>query len=357
MKSHLTYIDKSTWTYDEWMDFRLSGLGGSDIGTIISIPDPDGSSEILTGFNKYESATQLFYKKLGIVPQYKEDKIEMFMGNYLEDSVADLWSYHDGTIEGMMRNYKNGVRIKKARNFNSIIVNPKYPWLFANLDRVINKEYNPLQINEEGILECKTIDKFAADQWQSGIPEYYIFQVQAYMIIADLQYSEIAMLKSGRHLEVFPIKRSDIICEQIILQSEIFWKRVTTALPLVAEMKIYQAQGRFDLAEQAEAEIDSYAPSADSSPAFTAFYKEKYKRGDGGERAGTPEEYRMAINHIKAQGNIKHWQQIETQYKNQLMEALKHTETIRFEEKERVEWKMRNDGIRVFKNYVKDEKS
>ena len=121
------------------------------------------------------------------------------------------------------------------------------------------------------------------------------------MIIADLQYSEIAMLKSGRHLEVFPIKRSDIICEQII-QSEIFWKRVTTALPLVAEMKIYQSQGRFDLAEQAEAEIDSYAPSADSSPAFTAFYKEKYKRGDGGERAGTPEEYRMAINHIKAQG-------------------------------------------------------
>ena len=353
MKSHILQIDKSDWSHEEWLQFRLSGIGGSEVGTIIQMPDPNDASRTLSGFNKYESATQLFYKKLGIIPAFKEEKIEMFMGNYLEDAVADLWKYHDGTLDGMMANYAKGIEVKKCRKINKILQNPAYPWMYANLDRVINIGSNPLDLNEEGVLECKTIDKFAAEQWESGIPEYYIFQVQTYMLVADLQYAEIAMLKSGRYLEVYPIKRSDIICEQIVLQTESFWNKVLKAIPMVAEMKLYQMEGKFDIAEQIESEIDNLAPPSDASPAYLEFMKERYRKGDASERLGTEQEHILAVSHAKAQENIKYWEGIELGYKNELLDAMKYTEILRFDGKERVEWKVRTDGKRVFRNYVK----
>lgn len=352
MKSHIIQIDKSTWTHDEWLEYRRSGIGGSETGTILTIPDPNDPSRVLSGFNKYESAAQLFFKKIGIIEQQKIEKIEMFMGNYLEDTVADLWSYHDGSLEGMMANYNQGIQVKKCRKINRILKNPNYEWLYANLDRVINIDSNPLQINEEGVLECKTIDKFAAEQWESGVPEYYIFQVQTYLIVADLQYAELAMLKSGRHLEVYPIKRSDILCEQIILQTKEFWDRCLKAFPLVAEMKMERINGRYDRAEAIEREIDDLAPASDSSPAYLEFMKERYRRGDGAERAGSAEEFALALNHAKAQENIKYWEGIELGYKNQLMEAMKYAERLQFEGKQRVDWKMNSAGKRVFRNYV-----
>ncbi len=204
MKSKLK-IHRIPLHSDAWYNFRTTGIGGSDMGGIL-------------GWNKNESLAKIFYEKIGEHSIVREGTTYMFWGREMEDKIAEIWKYWDGSEFGYINNREVGKIIRKCKNTDGYITNPDYPWLFASLDRLINKDGGVNMISgemltEEGILECKNQGFWAKQVWESGMPDYFIAQIHTYMIILEVDYAEIAILTNGNEFRVEYIKRDETTCE------------------------------------------------------------------------------------------------------------------------------------------------
>jgi putative phage-type endonuclease len=268
MKSDLqiTYLPIHS---EEWYEFRKNTIGGSEIGTIL-------------GINKYDTAARLFHEKLGDIPIRKDDNESMFWGRELEDKIANVWRFYDGTEFGYIENYKNGKIIRDCRSVNGYIINPKYPWLSASVDRLINVKggINLLTgetLKTEGILECKNLSYNAARIWLDNIPIFYLAQMQQYMIILDTDYGEISILQDGNKLRVEKFQRDDALCERIINISKGFWyNRMIPAKEAHQKKVEAEKSGNFREAEKWEGEIQRLEPEPDNSEAYTSFMNERF---------------------------------------------------------------------------------
>jgi putative phage-type endonuclease len=284
MKSDLqiTRIKQHT---PEWYAFRRNGIGGSEIGTVL-------------GLNKYDTVIRLFHEKVGTIQPRMDDNNLMFWGRTMEDKIADIWQFYDNTDYGYIDNYKNGRVIRTCRNVNGYIVNPKYPWLFASLDRLINIKggFNFLTgeaLSTEAVLECKTLTYWASQIWQDGIPIYYLAQVTQYMIILETDYAEIAILQDGNKFHVEKIQRDEALCQRIIQISKRFWdNRVLPAREAFEKQQIARMEGKIGLAEQYEGAIQRYEPEPDSSQAYEQFMNERFLK-ERHELEGTLEMYAL----------------------------------------------------------------
>jgi len=109
--------------YDEWLQFRSRGLGASEIGTLM-------------GVNSWKSPAELYYQKIGLIPQKVDPNIPMFMGTILEKTVAEIFEYWDGDDESMLRNHEAGTKVRNLYEPVGYVVNPDYPHLFFSPDRL-----------------------------------------------------------------------------------------------------------------------------------------------------------------------------------------------------------------------------
>jgi putative phage-type endonuclease len=252
-----------------WHEFRKNGIGGSEVATIL-------------GLNKYDTVTRTFYEKIGQIPPRDFDNPKMFFGRYMEDKIADLWEYYDGSELGWIDNYKNNKIIRKCRKINGYVVNPDYPWLFASLDRVQNVTggINLLtgeKLTTEAVLEVKTLSYWSSQQWIDGLPISFLLQVHQYMIILETDYAEIPILKDGNSLEVEKVQRDDSLCEKIIDISKAFWyKLVVPAQEAFKKRQEAEKVGNMAEVEKYDAIIQSLEPEPDHSEAYTAFMSERF---------------------------------------------------------------------------------
>lgn len=267
MKSDLiiTQIEPHT---DEWYAFRKNGIGGSEIGTVL-------------GLDKYSTAIRLYHEKVGDVEMRREDNQYMFWGRNMEDKIAEIWKYYDGTDEGYIENFKNGKIVRDCRNVNGFVVNPKYPWLFASLDRLINiKGGRNLITGEplktEGVLECKTLSYWASQMWQDGIPISYLAQVHQYMIILESDYAEIAILQDGNKFRVEKVQRDDELCDRIIAITRAFWEnRIMPGKEAFEKKVMAMSSGNVNESERWEGEIQRFEPDPDTTEAYREFQNER----------------------------------------------------------------------------------
>lgn len=201
----------------EWHAFRANGIGGSEVSSVL-------------GLNKWKPALILFHEKVGLKSLYDDPNEKMFHGRNMEDYIADLWRYWDGTKEGMISNYEEGRIVRECRRVNGYAVNSDYPWLFASVDRLINQGQISLYSGEiiEGnqILECKQLSEYASRMWKDKIPPGYVAQVMQYMMIYEVKHAELAVLKDGNDYDVYPLVESPYLMEQIITKTKDFWDKV-----------------------------------------------------------------------------------------------------------------------------------
>lgn len=255
----------------EWHDFRRNGIGGSEIGDICSLVKPEYNRTILH-----------FHNKVGDITTETPDNPKMFFGRVLEDTIAETWKYYDGSELGYIDNFKNNRIIRTCRKINGYVVNPKYPWLFGSLDRLINikggvKMTSGEALKTEGVLECKCLSYNASRAWDGGIPISYIAQVHVYMIILESDYAELAILKDGNTFFVECVDRDEGLCEKILNISQSFWEnRILPAKEAYAKKCIAERQGNISAVEKHESEIQLYEPDPDKSTHYREFMNQKF---------------------------------------------------------------------------------
>lgn len=252
-KKKIERISTSKLNREQWLELRTSivGLGGSDIGTVV-------------GLNPYNSSVNLFYQKIGYIPRADFQNESMFHGTHLEEYVANLWQHWDGDTETMIKNFDAGRIVRKCRKLNAIIVNHDYPYLFANIDRLIAATSG----RGKGVLEVKTMSGYVADKWESGVPPSYIFQLQQYLLCTGHKWGEIVSLKDGREIDVIPFEANESIQNTIIEKGSDFINRVKEGKRLIGLIKNDQEL------IQALSEIE---PDADDSQPYTDFLNLRHK--------------------------------------------------------------------------------
>jgi len=140
---------------------RKDGLGGSD-------------SPIVLNVSPFKTRKQLWQEKLGLVEQ-EEEKPIMKRGHYMEDKVADMYE---------------GLTGLKTRKVLQRIIHPKYPFLFAHVDRVIEGDKRG-----PGVLEVKCPGSMVARKCdRDGMQEYYIIQIQHYLGVTGYKWGVIVVL-------------------------------------------------------------------------------------------------------------------------------------------------------------------
>ena len=182
-----TMISTKDMSREEWLRLRKAGIGGSDAGSIC-------------GLNPFSSPIAVYQDKISEdIADF--DNESMRQGRDLEDYVAKRFTEETG---------------KKVRRANVIFKNADYPFMFANVDRMI--------VGEDAGLECKTASAYSADKWKDGhIPESYQIQCHHYMAVTGAKAWYIAVVILGREFIWHKIERDEELIQNLISIEKDFW--------------------------------------------------------------------------------------------------------------------------------------
>lgn len=194
----------------EWLAHRTHGIGGSDIGSVV-------------GFNRYRSAVDLFFEKIGLAaPQDLSKNNAVRLGKLLEPVVIQIYEEDTG---------------EKVHRVHRILQHPQHTWMRCSLDgRVVGKPW---------IVEAKTVGLWAArsEEWaeaeeqKDGVPLPYLAQGQWNIAISDAEKCVFPVLVGGQEPRLYIVERDDELIEILAQRGMEFWKRVLAAIPLVNEMR------------------------------------------------------------------------------------------------------------------------
>lgn len=336
MEKHIQLIPTKDMSRQDWLDYRQTGVGASEVGTVL-------------GLNPYQSSVELFYKKIGFTPIVDIDNSAMFWGRELEAQVCDKWQYWAGDEESMIENFKAEKLIRKCQRVNAYIRNPKFPWLFVSLDRKILASTNG---GEEAALEAKTISGYTSNMWESGIPPQYVVQLQTQLLVCEFNSGEMALLKDGRNMSVIPFVRHEEIINGIIQRTEAFWQRCVKGKELMAEYRKFELASDIAGMEQTMASIGTLEPEPDGSEAYENFLSSRFKGGKE-QRDGTVEEFKLAKEHNAIKEQISTLEEIAREKTNRLKASIGDFDCVDFMAAGKITWKANKNGTRVFKNSVK----
>ena len=172
---------------EEWLKLRKNGIGGSDAGAVC-------------GVNPYRSALDVFIDKTtDAISDF--DNEAMRQGRDLEDYVAQRFCEETGL---------------KVRKSNAMYVHKDYPFMLADVDRLI--------IGENAGLECKTASPYSYDKWQDGkIPAHYLAQCYHYMAVMGMDAWYLAVVIYGKEFKYIRLKRDEEIINNLIKLERQFW--------------------------------------------------------------------------------------------------------------------------------------
>lgn len=159
---------------EAWLEQRMQGIGGSDIGTI-------------AGINKWKTRGELWAYKTGRAPS---DPVNAAMewGNRLEPVILDKFADE----------HPEFTLLRDVGSWRSIAT----PWQLANPDAIALGESQPW------LVEVKTA-KY--DYWKGDVPDSYQAQVQWYLDVLGLDNALVVVLFGGRDYKEFHIEANPFV--------------------------------------------------------------------------------------------------------------------------------------------------
>lgn len=250
----------------EWLEARKNGIGGSDVSAI-------------AGLNKWKSPIGVYLDKVGSSPDEDTAGEAAYWGNVMEDVVAQEFSIRTGL---------------KVRKRNAILKHPKYPFMLANVDRLI--------VGKREGLECKTASEYLKGSWEDEeIPAAYLLQIQHYMAVTGYEAWHIAVLIGGNKFLHKRIERDEELINYLITIEKNFWKdNVLKQIP----------------------------PAFDGSDASVDLLKALYPGSVPSSEINLPGEAESYIDALEAiKEELKETETKKKEYENHLKDLLKENET------------------------------
>ena len=191
-------VDTTDLNRDEWLEYRRSGIGGSDVSAVL------GVSPFITG-------RDLYYDKLRIVSAVDDTAnwVQKEIGNLLEDLVAKIF------------HVKTGYRIYQLKK---MFRHPAYGFMTANIDY-----FAELSNGETAIVEIKTTNYNNTGKWWDGrnetVPLNYELQGRHCMSVMNLNRVYFCCLYGNSADEVIirHIDRDLDYESEMIALEEYFW--------------------------------------------------------------------------------------------------------------------------------------
>jgi putative phage-type endonuclease len=324
MKLKLVRIDKES-AYDEWLNFRMNGLGASEIGTLM-------------GVNSFKSPAELYYQKIGLIPQKVEPNMPMFMGTILEQTIANMYEHYDGDEQTMISNYTAGVRVRQLYEPKGYIVNDLFPHMFFSPDRLVTTKQirargESINLeNVDSIAEIKTISGWHAKQWEGGIPPSYYLQLQTYMMGLGVPKGALVVLKDGRDFSIHEYEADEEIISNIISISENFWERVLL--------------GRQAL--DAGGDYEQYAPPPDGSEAYREYLDQRFCNPEDKTIASAPEVDSQIMEYQRLTGEISELED-QRRFCSNFIKTHMGDYSLLVSDMAKVTWRPNKNGTRVFR--------
>ena len=183
--------------YDEWLELRKRGIGGSD-------------ASVVCGINRWKSPIELWMEKTNQLP-YQEAGEAAYWGNQLEALVKDEFIK------------RTGIEVIPV---NQLLQNEGYPFMLANLDGICqHPNYGTC------IFEAKTSSAYRNAEWEETVPDEYILQVQHYMAVTGFKGAYIAVLIGGNSFKWKFIERDEELISMLIQLEAEFWDYVQSNIP------------------------------------------------------------------------------------------------------------------------------
>ena len=221
-------VKTSNLTREEWLKYRTKGIGGSDVS-------------IIAGINPFKSVHQLWLEKTGQAEPEEEGSEYTHFGTLLEPIVRKEFMERTGI---------------KVRQKHMLLQSEEHPFMFADLDGVINEN------GELCIFEAKTASAYKQEVWEEEVPAPYILQVQHYMAVTGAKKTYIAALVGGNHFFYHVVERDEEMIAKIIVMEKYFWQNHV---------------------------MGGVEPVPDGSEATTRYFNERF-RNSNGETIELPDE-------------------------------------------------------------------
>lgn len=184
-----------------WLEFRRTGIGGSDAAALVGA-DPN------------RGWLTIYQSKIG--EPRAEDEVwseSAYWGNELEDVVAREFQrrmgfrvYHPA---GMLRSMEN-------------------PFALATLDRVAVDEEGRIPVRP---LEVKTRSAFTKFDWVETCEPRVYWQVQHYLMVTGADAAYLAVLVGGQQFRTMVVPRSQVDIDGLLDLESRFWSHVADRRP------------------------------------------------------------------------------------------------------------------------------
>ena len=183
--------------YEDWLELRKRGIGGSD-------------ASVVCGINKYRSPVELWMDKTGQIPPQEAGEAA-YWGTQLEAIVRAEFTK------------RTGIEVTKP---TVILQSEDYPFMLANLD-------GTCEVPTSGtcIFEAKTASAYKAGEWEDTIPDEYMLQVQHYMAVTGYAGTYIAALIGGNTFKWKFVERDEELISMLVELESAFWRHVEDGTP------------------------------------------------------------------------------------------------------------------------------
>ena len=214
--------------YEDWLEYRKQGIGGSD-------------AAVACGISRYKSPVELWLEKTGQLPTQEAGEAA-YWGTQLEPLVRAEFTR------------RTGIEVTHTKQ---LLQSAEHPFMLANLDGTCeHPDFGPC------IFEAKTASAYKAKEWDNSIPEEYLLQIQHYMAVTGYRGAYIAALIGGNTFRWKFVERDEaLIAVMIHLEAE-FWGYVQDGTPPPLDGS--EASARL-LAEQFPASIQSQITLPDTA--------------------------------------------------------------------------------------------
>ena len=190
-------VSTENMPYEEWLEYRRLGIGGSD-------------ASVVCGINRYKSPVELWLDKTGQLPPQEAGEAA-YWGTQLESIVRDEFTK------------RTGIKVTKP---TVILQSEEHPFMLANLDGIC-------EVPDVGtcIFEAKTASAYKAGEWEDTIPDEYQLQIQHYMAVTGYAGAYIAVLIGGNTFRWKFVERDEELISMLIELESAFWNHVQDCTP------------------------------------------------------------------------------------------------------------------------------